>query len=64
LVAALILALQLSPEMGFLLLILPLFPVILGLHTLAAAPYRGSWPFALSGALFVSWLLLAVFSLQ
>jgi hypothetical protein len=64
LVAALTLALQLSPEMGFLLLILPLFPVILGLHTLAAAPYRGSWPFALSGALFVSWLLLAVFPLQ
>jgi pimeloyl-ACP methyl ester carboxylesterase len=64
LVAALTLALQLSPEMGFLLLILPLFPIILGLHTLAAAPYRGSWPFALSGALFVSWLLLAVFPLQ
>jgi dienelactone hydrolase len=64
LVAALILALQLSPEMGFLLLILPLFPIILGFHTLAAAPYRGSWPFALSGALFVSWLLLAVFPLQ
>jgi pimeloyl-ACP methyl ester carboxylesterase len=64
LVAALTLALQLSPEMGFLLLILPLFPAILGLHTLAAAPYRGSWPFALSGALFVSWLLLAVFPLQ
>jgi dienelactone hydrolase len=64
LVAALTVALQLSPEMGFLLLILPLFPIILGLHTLAAAPYRGSWPFALSGALFVSWLLLAVFPLQ
>jgi pimeloyl-ACP methyl ester carboxylesterase len=64
LVAALILALQLSPDMGFLLLILPIFPVILGLHTLAAAPYRRSWSFALSGALFVSWLLLAVFPLQ
>jgi pimeloyl-ACP methyl ester carboxylesterase len=64
LVGALTLALQLSPEMGFLLLILPLFPIILGLHTLAAAPYRGSWPFALGGALFVSWLLLAVFPLQ
>jgi len=64
LVAALTLALQLSPEMGFLMLILPLFPIILGLHTLAAALYRGSWPFALSGALFVSWLLLAVFPLQ
>jgi pimeloyl-ACP methyl ester carboxylesterase len=64
LISALTLALQLSPEMGFLLLILPLFPVSLGLHTLAAAPYRASWPFALSGALFVSWLLLSVFPLQ
>jgi hypothetical protein len=64
LVAALTLALQISPEVGFLILILPLFPIILGLHTLAAAPSRGSWPFALSGALFVSWLLLAVFPLQ
>jgi len=64
LVAALTLALQLSPEVGFLLLILPLFPIILGLHALAAASYRGGWPFALSGALFVSWLLLAVFPLQ
>jgi dienelactone hydrolase len=60
---ALLLAIRLSPELGFLILILPLFPVILGLHALAAAPYRRSWPFALSGALFVSWLLLAVFPL-
>jgi pimeloyl-ACP methyl ester carboxylesterase len=64
LAAALFLALLLSPELGFLILILPLFPIILGLHALVAAPYRGTWPFALSGALFTSWLLLAVFPLQ
>ncbi len=64
LVGAIFLALRLSPELGFLIIILPLFPVIIGLHALAAAPYRGSWPFALSGALFVSWVLLAVFPLQ
>jgi pimeloyl-ACP methyl ester carboxylesterase len=57
------LALQLVPDLGFLILVLPLFPIIVGLHLLAAAPYRGRWPFALSGALFVSWLLLAVFPL-
>jgi dienelactone hydrolase len=61
LLAAMVLALQLNPELGFLILILPLFPAILGLHALACAPQRGSWPFALSGALFTSWLLLAVF---
>ena len=64
LVGALFLALQLSPDLGYLILILPMFPIIIGLHALAAAPHRGSWPFAISGALFVSWMLLAVFPLQ
>jgi hypothetical protein len=62
--AALFLALRLSPDLGYLILILPLFPLILALHALAAAPYRGAWPFAISGALFTAWLLLAVFPLQ
>jgi hypothetical protein len=64
LAGGLVLALQLSPELGFLFIILPLIPIILGLHALAAAPHRGSWSFALSGALFTSWLLLVVFPLQ
>ena len=64
LTGALFLALRLNPELSFLILILPLFPVILGLHALAAAPQRERWPFALSGALFVSWLLLTVFPLS
>jgi hypothetical protein len=63
LAGSMLLALSLSPELGFLILILPLFPVILLIHALVAAPYRGSWPFALSGALFTGWLLLAVFPL-
>jgi dienelactone hydrolase len=63
LLGSLYLALTLNPELGFLVLLLPLFPVVVGLHALAAAPPRGAWPFALSGALFVSWLLLAVFPL-
>ncbi len=69
LAGALLLALRLSPELGFLALILPAFPAILGLHALAAAPYhtasRGeAWAFASSGALFTSWALLAIFPLQ
>ena len=64
LAVALFLALQLSPGLSYLILILPMFPIIIGLHALAAAPHRGSWPFAISGALFVSWMLLAVFPLQ
>jgi dienelactone hydrolase len=64
LLAGMVLALRLHPELGFLVLILPLFPVILALHLAAALPHRGPWPYAVSGALFTSWLVLAVFPLQ
>ncbi len=57
------LALLLRPELGFLILILPLFPAILGFHAVVAGPLRRSWSFAVSGALFTSWLVLAVFPL-
>jgi hypothetical protein len=58
-----LLALRLSPELGFIVLILPLLPIVLGLHALTTAPYRERWPFAVSGALFMGWLFLAVFPL-
>ncbi len=61
---ALVLALRLSPELGFLMLILPVFPLMLGLHALASGPYRAQWAYVLSGALFLSWALLAVFPLR
>jgi dienelactone hydrolase len=64
LVGAMFLALSLTPQLGFMVIILPLFPIVLALHTLAGLRYKGRWAFALSGALFVSWLLLAVFPLQ
>jgi len=62
-VGSLFLALRLSPELGFLTLILPVFPLMLGLHALASGPYRRVWAFTLSGALFLGWALLAVFPL-
>ncbi len=61
---SLLLALRLSSGLGFLILILPLFPLILGFHALAASRQRSPLPFALSAALFVSWMILAVFPLQ
>lgn len=64
LVFALYLAMRLNPELGFLILILPLFPLVLGVHSLAAGPYRWRASFALGGALFVGWLIAAVFPLQ
>ena len=60
---ALFLALQLSPSLGFLILILPLFPVILGLQALMSAPFGRAWSHALGAALFLSWTMLAVFPL-
>ncbi len=64
LVAGLFLAQRLNPELGFLVIILPVFPLILGTHALAAAPYRWRSTFALGGALFVGWMVIAVFPLQ
>jgi hypothetical protein len=64
LVGALFMALRLNPELSFLILILPVFPVMLGLHAIAAGPYRWRSTFALGGALFIGWLVLAVFPLQ
>jgi pimeloyl-ACP methyl ester carboxylesterase len=64
LVGALFMALRLNPELSFLILILPVFPVMLGLHAIAAGPYRWRSTFVLGGALFIGWLVLAVFPLQ
>jgi hypothetical protein len=59
----LLFAMRLNPELGFLIIILPLFPVVLFIHMLAAAPQSSRWAYALSGAALLSWLLLAVFPL-
>lgn len=64
LIGALFTALRLNPELNFLILILPLFPVMFGLHAIAANPYRWRTTFVLSGALFFGWLVVAVFPLQ
>jgi hypothetical protein len=64
LVGGLIVAMLLTPDIGFLMLILPALPVVFLIHAIAAAPHRGWWSFALSGALFASWMLLAIFPLQ
>jgi len=60
----LLLAVRLSPELGVLVLMIPAVPLLLGLHAVAAGSYRGSWPYALSAALWVSWAFLAIFPLQ
>jgi len=61
--SALTLAIKLSPELGFLGLLLPVFPVVLLLHVIPNMVHRGAWIYAISGSMFVSWMLLAVFPL-
>ncbi len=63
-IGGLYLAIQVNPEVGFIFLILPVIPIMLGLQSLAISPKQGSWAFALPGALFTAWLLIAVFPLQ
>jgi pimeloyl-ACP methyl ester carboxylesterase len=63
-VAGFYLAITINPELGFIFLLLPLIPVMLGLHMMAISSKHGNWAFALPGAMFLSWLLLAVFPLR
>ena len=63
-IACLYLALTINPELGFLFIILPMVPIMLGLHMLVVSTKHGSWAFSISGAMFTAWLLLAVFPLQ
>ena len=63
LTGGLVLVMMLFPGMGFLGLIMPLLPVVLGVHAIVAGAYHSHWSFALSGALFLSWVIAAVFPL-
>jgi pimeloyl-ACP methyl ester carboxylesterase len=63
-VFSLFLAIRLSPQLGFILILLPLIPLIIGIHMLIISSRHGVWAYTLSGAMFTAWLILAVFPLQ
>jgi hypothetical protein len=56
-------AIRLSPELFFLGLILPVFPLVLAAHAIAAGKQAHPWPYAISSALFLGWVVMAVFPL-
>ncbi|MFP4551832.1 MAG: alpha/beta fold hydrolase [Spirochaetales bacterium] len=62
-VGALALVGFLTPGLFFLVLIVPIIPVVLGAMTLLGAGLRDPWAFGVGGALFLGWLLVAVFPL-
>ncbi len=63
LVAGLLVTLTLAPALGFLLLLMPLLPVILAVLAFTATAFDRPWPYALGSAFFFGWVLAAVFPL-
>jgi alpha/beta superfamily hydrolase len=63
-ILCLLLAIRINPDLGFLFIILPLVPVLIGLHMLVIPSKHGTWAYAMSGAMFTAWLIMAVFPLQ
>ncbi|MCX6030120.1 MAG: alpha/beta fold hydrolase [Chloroflexi bacterium] len=63
LVGGLFLALALVPSLGFLVLLMPLLPVILGILAVVAAAFDRPWVYGIGGALFFGWIIAAVFPL-
>ena len=55
------LVLYLLPQLGFLFLLLPLFPLIMAMLAFVAAWIDDVWSYALGSALFWGWLIVAVF---
>jgi hypothetical protein len=62
-VGGLSLALALVPSLGFLVLLLPLLPLLLGILAVAGAASGRAWAYGLGGALFIGWIIAAVFPL-
>ncbi len=62
-VPALVGLVYLVPGVAFLVLIAPVIPIVLGIMSLVAAAIDTPWAYALGGALFFSWTILAVFPL-
>ncbi len=63
LVGGFILVLYLLPQLGFIFLILPLFPPLMAIFSLTAALLNEVWSYALGSALFFGWMVAAAFPL-
>ena len=52
------------PKLGFMFLLLPLFPVVMALFAFVSALLNNSWIYAIGNTLFFAWLLAAGFPLS
>jgi dienelactone hydrolase len=64
LIGGFVLTLNFSPQLGFMFLLLPLFPPLMGILSLVAGLLNQAWVYAIGSALFFSWLLAAGFPLS
>jgi pimeloyl-ACP methyl ester carboxylesterase len=62
-VAGLGLAVALTPGLFFVVLLMPVIPIILAVMSIAGGAVDRPWSFAIGNALFFGWLLVAVFPL-
>ena len=64
LIGGFVLTLKFLPQLGFMFLLLPLFPPLMGILSLVAGLLNRAWVYAIGSALFFGWLLAAGFPLS
>lgn len=64
LIGGFLLTLRFLPQLGFMFLLLPLFPPLIGILSLVAGLLNRAWVYAIGSALFFGWLLAAGFPLS
>jgi pimeloyl-ACP methyl ester carboxylesterase len=64
LIGGFVLTLNFLPQLGFMFLLLPLFPPLMGILSLIASLLNRAWVYAIGSALFFGWLLAAGFPLS
>ncbi|ARV61262.1 alpha/beta hydrolase [Nostocales cyanobacterium HT-58-2] len=63
LIGGFILVLYLLPELGFIYLLLPLFPLVIGIFSYTGSLFKEPWSSAIGNALLFAWMLAAAFPL-
>ena len=63
LVGSFLVVLNLLPQLGFIFLLLPLFPPLMAIFAFTAASLNQVWSYALGSAMFFGWILAAAFPL-
>lgn len=64
LIGGFVLTLNFLPQLGFMFLLLPLFPPLMGILSLISGLLNQAWVYAIGSALFFGWLLAAGFPLS